>query len=876
MTQLFANRTWFDFRILNRESMKGSNTFAVYAFSGTETVSEPFEFTIELVTKNSNMNLTELLGAETLLTFADKSGKKRKLHGIIRQMEQLHTANLFTHYKAVVVPRLWFMGQTQDHRIYQHLTVPQIVDQVIKKHSFLATGYEFKLCATYQKREYTVQYGESDLHFLARLCEEEGIYYYFEHNETNHCLCFADTQGGPAIEGENPVRFYGGSGHRPDTAVISRLDLRHRINSDGSTYREWNFTTPNIDLTSQEREMEWEKAPTPIAMDLETYQFPHLYQTKDEGKRYVNLQLQRQLTFRQWIECEADVARFLPGFTFSVKEHPRSDVNRGWWVVSVHHEGEQPEVLEHESPDDRGLTYKATMKAIPDDTRFIPELMHKKVRIEGLQSAIVTGPGGEEIYPDKYGRVKVQFQWDRLGNHDEKTTCWVRVADTWAGVNFGFIQIPRINQEVMVEFMEGDPDRPVITGRVYNENLMPPWQLPQQKSLSGIQSREIKAARRNQLVLDDTQGEIQSQLSSDHDLSQLNLGYITRVNHIEGRKDFRGEGFELRTDTWGVVRAGKGLYVSTDIRSKAAEHQKDVKEATKKLEHAATQHKNQLGLAVKHEAQVYGEHEKPLSNVLDKQNEDIKGTGKPHGEFLAPHMVFSSPSGIAATAFESTHLHSGDHTSITAGSHISLASNKSFLATAIERVSIFAHSLGMKLFAGSGKVEIQAQSDALDLIADKVLQIISAKEKVHISSPKEILLTAGKSYIKINGDGIEQGTSGEWKAHAAQHTMVGGKTMDYLTPTFQKGEAPPLARLVITDELGRVLEPERDAVNATGEVEDKGEEKHKLQLFHGDQNQTWEQEQVHSNGSKVNVITGNVIHLGPEEQDDLVEQEDKK
>ncbi len=352
---LAANRTWFDFSVSSE--LPDFSGLSVYSFSGTETVSLPYEFSIELVSRDSNLDLTEFLGKEALLTIADRSGKTRPVHGIIRQMEQLHTANAFTHYRCELVPRFWFLGQTQDHRIYQHRTVPKIIETVLRKHNFLAETYAFKLRETYPEREYCVQYGESDLHFLSRLCEEEGIFFYFEHSEERHCLCFCDAEGGPDIKGESSLRFYPGSGLPADTAVVSRLNLKHRVNSDSSTYREWNFTLPSLDLTGKQRETEWEKAPVPPALHLETYQFPHLYQERGEGDRYTRIQLQRQLTFRQWVECESDISRHTPGFVFSLYEHPRNDVNRDWWTVSVRHAGEQPGVLEHEAPDGRSLLH---------------------------------------------------------------------------------------------------------------------------------------------------------------------------------------------------------------------------------------------------------------------------------------------------------------------------------------------------------------------------------------------------------------------------------------------------------------------------------------------------------------------------------------
>jgi type VI secretion system secreted protein VgrG len=246
-------------------------------------------------------------------------------------------------------------------------------------------------------------------------------------------------------------------------------------------------------------------------MLLEQYQYPHLYQLQKEGSRYANLQLLRQLTFRSLIEAESDVARFLPSYTFRIHEHPRDDVNSGWWVVSVRHEGKQSGVLEHEAPDEPGLEYRSQVTAIPEMTRFIPALEHPKTLVPGEQTAIVTGPKGEEIYPDKYGRVKVQFFWDREGQRDDKTTCWIRVAQGWAGTQYGAMAIPRIGHEVVVSFLEGNPDRPLITGRVYHGLNRPPYELPEHKTRTVFKSmstpgKEGEARGYNELRIEDKKG----------------------------------------------------------------------------------------------------------------------------------------------------------------------------------------------------------------------------------------------------------------------------------------------------------------------------------------------------------------------------------
>lgn len=776
-----ANSTWFEF------SASGEPGFSVYSFDGEEEINAPFEFTVELVHLSSQVNITALVGAPASLSIGDRSGGKRYVHGIIREISQLHTSNVRTHYSCKLVPRLWFLGQRVNHRIYQEQSVPEIITALLQEQGFSADAFSMRLAGTYKPREYCVQYGETDLYMLNRLCEEEGIYYFFEHDAKGSTLCFADFPGGPAIPGQNELRFFEGSGQMADTAVIDRLSVHRSARSNASMYKEWNFQHPSLNLGAARNESRREDAPVPAGTVQEVYRYPHIYQLQTPGLQYAELQLLRQLTFSKWIEGEADVSRLTPGHLFALSGHGRADVNAKWMLFRVEHYGEQPQVLEHEAPD-RGMQYRSKFKAIPETTRFVPEVAHPKNRVVGEQTAIVTGPGGEEIFPDKYGRVKVQFHWDREGGHTERSSCWIRVSQTWAGEQFGGMTIPRVGHEVIVSFLEGDPDRPIITGRVYHALNMPPYELPAQKTLSGIQSREVQANRRNQLIMDDTTGQIQAQLSSDHQLSQLNLGYITRLDHVKGRNDFRGEGFELRTDGWGVVRAGSGLVLTTDARQNAKQHQKDLEELNKNLTHAVDQHVKQSNLAVEHKGQEAGNDKQPLQEELEKQLSAVTGSGKAHGELTHPQLALSSPAGIASSTPGSTHLHSGKNTNATSGKHFSIAAGHSLLVSAMQKVSLFAHKAGMKLFAGRGKVEIQAQSDALDLIAEKELRVFSTKDQVKISSPKEIMLTAGSSYIKINASGVEIGTPGKVEIKSDKFNISGPASKPHIMAALPRAD----------------------------------------------------------------------------------------
>jgi type VI secretion system secreted protein VgrG len=476
-----ADTSWFTFET------PGKTGFQVYAFSGVEEVHKPYEFEVELVHESHTLDFAALLGRTARLSVADKSGGTRHVHGVIRRFEQVHTSHTRTHYRAVIVPRLWFLGLTTDHRIFQNLSVLQIIEQILKEQNFTGDSYAFKCFFDYAPREYCVQYGETSLHFISRLCEEEGLYFYFDHFEDRHVLCFSDMPGGPRIEGESLVRFHPGAGTETDTATIRSIEQVRDVRSDSFTFREWNFEKTRLNLQVALSETDSVKAPVPVGMNLEQYRYPHLYQLRKDGQRYVDLELMRTFSMSAWVDATTDVSRMTPGYEFELFGHRRPDYNAPWWVVRVEHRGEQPQVLEHEAPD-RGMAYAADVRAIPNTTRFIPASDHPRKAIYGVQTAIVTGPDGEEIFPDQYGRVKVQFHWDREGRRDENTTCWIRPSQGWAGGQFGALAIPRIGQEVLVSFLEGDPDRPVITGRVFNSANPVPYPLPANKTRTVFKS----------------------------------------------------------------------------------------------------------------------------------------------------------------------------------------------------------------------------------------------------------------------------------------------------------------------------------------------------------------------------------------------------
>lgn len=547
MPPLSADKDWF------KLSIEGDTSFGVYSIKGREKISTPYEFELELVSRNPAADLNGLLGKSALLTMADHSGELRDVHGLIREAEQLHTANLFTHYRIWIVPRFWFLSQNLEHRIFQKQTAVEIISDILKKQGFPSETVVWQLKEKYDKREYCVQYGESDLHFISRLCEEEGIYFYFDHKKDMHKVCFSDAAGGFPIPGASRglTRFFPGSGQAAEDAVVHRLNMRRRINSDAVNYTDWNYKKPKLDLAVALKESDPKKAPAPAGMNLEVYQYLPLYNSKDGGQRQAKMQLLRQLSFAQWIEGESNLSRLTPGFGFTLFGHPRPDVNAQWWLTEVSHFGEQPQVLGHEAPD-RGLVYQSRFTAIPFLTRFVPKKKHSKNPIKGQQTAIVTGPPGEEIFPDQYGRVKVEFHWDRRRLGNEKSSRWVRVAHGWAGGKHGSLSIPRIGSEVLVSFIEGDPDHPIITGAVYHEINQVHYDMPGNKTRTTFKSFSSPGGGGfNELRIEDRKGQEELFIHAQKD---TNMVVLNDFNRNIGHDQTNSTGNNSSTTTGGETR----------------------------------------------------------------------------------------------------------------------------------------------------------------------------------------------------------------------------------------------------------------------------------------------------------------------------------
>jgi len=483
----------------------------VVDFTVREEISSPYEVDVTLASEDE-INFDDVIGKEALLTILGEEAD-RHFHGIGNQFMQTGSSGRFYLYKATIVPSLWLLSLEQDCRIFQNKSVQEIVTQILEDGGITSDRFDFRLQNQYQPREYCVQYRETDLNFVSRLLEEEGVFYFFEHKKNQHLLVFGDSTvnyqpipGEHNKENQTEVLFHPPDAMVPEEESVQDIVLTRQIRSGKVTLRDFNFEKPSLDLTAQKEGDSFQR--------LEMYDYPGEYCEEDRGKKLAEIRLQEAVMFKDKAEGQGVCPRFTPGFTFKLTDHERESFNQDYLLVEVLHSGAQPQTLE-ERAGMGGSSYSNQFFCIPSAVILRPERNTPKPIVEGVQTAIVVGPAGEEIYTDEHGQVKVQFHWDREGKRDEKSSCWIRVSQLWAGDNWGAMYIPRIGHEVMVDFLEGDPDRPIVTGRVYHGTNKPPYTLPNEKTKSTIMSNtSLGGKTHNELLMEDNQGKTQVVLSN--------------------------------------------------------------------------------------------------------------------------------------------------------------------------------------------------------------------------------------------------------------------------------------------------------------------------------------------------------------------------
>mgnify|MGYP001560423563 CR=1 FL=1 len=476
-------------RLISIESPLGEDKLLLTTFGGAEHLSDLFEFHIAALSNDLALKPDSLIGKEVTVTI--KGSAKKSFHGFINTFTvgEVRSHNM-REYKMTMVPWLWFLSRTENRRIFQNKKSKEIIVTVFKDLGF--NDFEFKVQGGQQTREYCVQYGETDLNFVSRLMEEDGFAYYFKHTGKKHTLVIVDQKGAYEKCSDKGITYSRGT--TPDNE-INRWVHGYEFRKGAWTLNDYNFKEPN---KSQLAESLTQSKFT-NNKNYKHYEYPGVYDFPS-GRDLAKMRMEAEEVSINTISGSSTCIDFFAGGLFKVEKHEAKDERGDYLLTSVTHSAQDSSYF---SGEDGGSYYKNEFVCIPADVQYRPALRHLKTAMRGPQSAIVTGPQGEEIYIDEYGRIKVQFIWDREGKKDESSSCYLRVMQSWAGNQWGASFIPRIGHEVIVTFLDGDPDRPIVTGTVYNGANKPVYS---SKTQSGIKTRSTKggsAANANELRFED-------------------------------------------------------------------------------------------------------------------------------------------------------------------------------------------------------------------------------------------------------------------------------------------------------------------------------------------------------------------------------------
>ncbi len=763
--------------------------FLVNEITAVESMSRDFEFTVELLSDDGNVPLKDMQGKLLSVQLVRGDGSLRYFTGYVFSFQRVKFDGSITFYEARLGPWLKYLSLRKDNYLFHDKTLYGQTESIFADYGAYAK-WDWRVSGEDPAMTDACQFDETDFNYLSRRWEAAGLLYWYEHDANGHTLVVSDdsTKARP-IDGGPRVRFHrhGGAAHEDAIDVWSPVRSTAPASVALASFDFKNAKPTGVSVPTVARQ-----GTVPA---IESYEYVGAYGCKSalDGDDLGRLRMEEFEGRSKHVVAEGNNRYLQPGRHLILVDHAayqpfgraRETADDEYLLLSVRHTARNNYLQSDNPAPEYRNTLTCTRRKIP----WKPGrgFNSTTTRILAPQTATVVGPSAPgSIYTDEYGRVRVRFHWDRAEmNEGSLSSAWVRVTTLWAGAEMGAAAIPRVGSEVIIQWLDGNPDRPIITGAVYNAANMPPWELPKQRTLMGLRSRELGPdgaaaanGRSNHLILDDTNASIQAQLKSDHQCSQLSLGKITRIESTSGRKDARGEGWELATNAWGVARAGKGILITTDPRDNASSYTKDMGETVERLTAARSLHETSALMAQKHGAQEEGDHQSRVAIAIKDQNEGIMGTGGgddagDSGELSQPQLVLSSPAGIAATTAQSTHIASGRHTAITTGKSLSMAAGDGLFASVKRTFRLFVHMAGMRLIAAAGDIDVKALSDSINLLAK--LNITHTANRITITAKEEIQINGAGSYATFNSQGIELGTNGAFRSHANDHSLLGPK-----------------------------------------------------------------------------------------------------
>ncbi|HHP7941270.1 TPA: type VI secretion system Vgr family protein [Acinetobacter baumannii] len=800
--------------------------------------------TAELIclSTNAHIPLKTFIGVQVAVDQVTDRGSFFRTTGIITGASQGQSDGALTLYKLAISDPTYLWHKRRNSRVFMNKSVKEISEILFQewqgKSPLFASSLTLDLSGlkqTYDVRPFVMQLNESDYEFLTRLWRSEGISWLIDEAELTVAsnmdniqpqkLRLIDDNNQYQALTRRAIRYHRSSATeqfdsmtslmadrslQPTSIFVQRWqpDVLQQTDGAGSVQSKHQHST-NYDNQSLSLEEAWHFSPAWM-QDLNGEDGATSASNQQLEKFNQNLSAYYDAQSKQFI-AKTTVRDTQVGYWFELNEHPEIDqhesTDKEFLIIGKNYYkqnnlpkdlNQQIQTLVQQSDWQASNTDERQANQLILQRRYIPTTPAYNPQthspVAHPQRAKVVGPEGEEIYVDEWGRIKVRFLFTRSDDHshdggagtnnNDTDSAWIDVLTPWAGEGYGARFLPRIGEIVVINFFNGDIDRPFVMGRVHEAQRHPTkfdnkGKLPDTKKLSGIRSKEVSGGGFGQLRFDDTPGQISTQLQSSHGASQLNLGKLSHPKDKAESED-RGEGFELRTDQWGALRAGQGLLVSTHKQDNAKGDHLDAEVAKKQLEGSQTNSKALSDIA-KNQKTDEIESIEQLKDFASQIQQQI-------AKFEKALLLLSSPDGIALSSSEDIHISADAQINQIAGDSINISTQKNVIAHAQNRLSLFAAQSGLKAVAAQGKVEIQAQADALDVLSKLGITISSTDDKVIISSPKEVKITGGSSQITLNGSGIFPKTGGKFQVNAGQHLFMGGASANASAPELPKAK----------------------------------------------------------------------------------------
>ncbi|WP_322093004.1 type VI secretion system Vgr family protein [Paraburkholderia bannensis] len=736
----------------------------------------------------------------------------RHINGIVASACVLGGDGHDVVYEFVVRPSFWLAVLKQDSRFFSGAIV-DILHDVIGPYGQI----EWRInSAAYPQRDYIRQAWESDWHFFLRLCEEWGFVVWFEHREREHVLVIADNANAyrKHERAYETLRYHTGGGHI-DEEHISELVLCSAVTPGVVTVQDHSYIQPRLNRYSTPfRAQHYQPRNTANAQQevfaRADFALPKTRRDapydesnwEADAREFARIKLEALRASGLRARAHGALRGIEAGKTLTLAHYPHPPANGAYLVI-----GCEMEICATGATSSSTREYAIT-------TSFDMQPLHEPYRmpqvtprpnIGGYEYAVIVGPDNAEMFVDEYNRALVQFDWDRKGEYDGKSAIWVRLATQWQGDGMGTVTHARCGQPVLVGYVHGDPDRPVIAGFAVDENNRPPWKMPANQALSGIVSKSLGLGTpRNHLALDDTQDRMQAQLASDHGKSSLSIGYITRIDGHEGRQDSRGEGFELRTDKQGAIRAALGLLLTTWGRQRAAGKVNEVGETIGQLTAARDLHEGLAAQAQRHGAQQALAEQSEVVGEIKEANARLKGkptqSADAFPEFEQPDIALSSAANLHMAAAASTHIASERHTALTTGGHVSIAAGKSLFASVREKIAFYAQKAVTVI--SPGPVRIESRNESMTLAAQDDLFISSTNGIVRIAGRDGVDIVCGGTLLRLRPEGLTGYTGGNFLLHAANHGTNDPQAMPVDFPVTSENPGKFAAHHVLVEEGG--------------------------------------------------------------------------